>query len=120
MFGLLVAFTSAARADVLIGLSVPLTGPMAWSGAGQQVGAESAVEDLNAKGGVLGQRIEMIAVDDYCDRDQGLAAARKLVDAGVVAVFGPPCSDAAIPASRVYAEAGDPDDLARSKQPEAH
>ena len=48
----------------------------------------------------------MIAVDDYCDRDQGLAAARKLVDAGVVAVFGPPCSDAAIPASRVYAEAG--------------
>jgi branched-chain amino acid transport system substrate-binding protein len=106
VFGLLLAITSVARADVLIGLSVPLTGPMAWSGAGHQVGAESAVEDLNAKGGVLGQRIEMIAVDDYCDRDQGLAAARKLVDAGVVAVFGPPCSDAAIPASSVYAEAG--------------
>jgi branched-chain amino acid transport system substrate-binding protein len=106
VFILLVALTSAARADVLIGLSVPLTGPMGWSGAGQQVGAESAVEDLNAKGGVLGQRLEIIAVDDFCDRDQGLAAARKLVDDGVVAVFGPPCSDAAIPASKVYAEAG--------------
>ena len=56
VFGLLVAITPAARADVLIGLSVPLTGPMGWSGAGQQVGAEIAVEDLNAKGGVLGQR----------------------------------------------------------------
>ena len=106
LFGLLLASTSAARADVQIGLSVPLTGPIAWSGAGQQVGAEYAVEDLNAKGGVLDQQIEMMAVDDFCAGDQGLAAARKLVDAGVVAVFGLFCSDAAIPASRVYADAG--------------
>jgi branched-chain amino acid transport system substrate-binding protein len=106
VFGLLVAITPAAHADVLVGLSVPLTGPVAWGGQGQQVGAESAVEDLNAKGGVLGQRIEMIAVDDFCAGDQALATARKLVDAGVVAVFGLPCSDAAIPASRAYADAG--------------
>ena len=104
VFGLLAAVTSVARAEVLIGLSVPLTGPVAWGGAGHQVGAETAVEDLNAKGGVLGQRIEMIAADDFCDGDQGEAAARKLVDAGVVAVFGLFCSDVAIPASRVYAE----------------
>ena len=106
MFSLLVAVTTAARADVQIGLSVPLTGPVAWAGASHQVGAESAVEDLNAKGGVLGQWIEIIAADDFCDRDQGLAAARKLVDAGVEAVFGLFCSAAAIPASRVYADAG--------------
>jgi branched-chain amino acid transport system substrate-binding protein len=106
VFGLLVAITPAARADVQIGLSVPLSGPVAWSGQGQQVGAESAVEDLNAKGGVLGQRIEMIAADDFCDRDQGLAAARKVVEAGVIAVFGLMCSDVAIPASRVYADGG--------------
>ena len=106
LLGLLVVATSAVRAEVLIGLSVPLTGPVAWGGAGQQVGAETAVEDLNAKGGVLGQRIELIAADDFCDRDQGLAAARKLVEAGVVAVFGLICSDVAIPAARVYAEAG--------------
>ena len=46
----------------------------------------------------------MIAVDDFCAGDQALAAARKLVDAGVVAVFGLPCSAAAIPASSVYAD----------------
>jgi branched-chain amino acid transport system substrate-binding protein len=106
VFILLVAVTSAARGDVLIGLSVPLTGSVAWRGAGHQVGAETAVDDLNAKGGVLGQQIEMIAVDDFCAADQGLAAARKLVEAGVAAVFGLICSDVAIPASRVYAEAG--------------
>jgi branched-chain amino acid transport system substrate-binding protein len=106
VFGLLLGFSSVAHADVQIGLSVPLTGPVAWAGGSSQVGAESAVEDLNAKGGVLGQRLELIAADDFCDRDQGLAAARKLVEAGVVAVFGLPCSDVAIPASRVYAEAG--------------
>jgi branched-chain amino acid transport system substrate-binding protein len=104
-FLLLVAAAPAAGADVLIGLSVPLTGPVAWGGASQQVGAESAVEDLNTKGGVLGQRVQMIAVDDFCEADQGLAAASKLVDAGVVAVFGLVCSDVAIPASRAYAEA---------------
>jgi branched-chain amino acid transport system substrate-binding protein len=103
---LLFAAAPAARADVLIGLSVPLTGPVAWGGAGHQVGAETAVDDLNAKGGVLGQRVEMIAVDDFCAADQGLAAARKLVDAGVAAVFGLICSDVAIPASRAYADAG--------------
>jgi branched-chain amino acid transport system substrate-binding protein len=106
VIGLLVSFTNGARADVLIGMSVPLTGPVAWSGQGQQVGAETAVEDLNAKGGVLGQQIEMIAADDFCDRDQGLAAARKLVDVGVAAVFGLICSEVAIPASKVYADAG--------------
>jgi branched-chain amino acid transport system substrate-binding protein len=106
LLGLLIAIATAAHAEVRIGLSVPLTGPVAWAGGSSQVGAESAVEDLNAKGGVLGQRLELIAADDFCDRDQGLAAARKLVEAGVVAVFGLPCSDVAIPASRVYAEAG--------------
>ena len=40
---------------------------MAWAGASDQVGAESAVADLNAKGGVLGERIELIVVDDACD-----------------------------------------------------
>ncbi len=57
MFGLLAAVTSAARADVLIGLAGPLTGKNGMGRSSYQRGAESAVEDLNAKGGVLGQRI---------------------------------------------------------------
>ena len=62
-----------------------------------------AVADLNAKGGVLGEQIEMIMADDYCDGEQAVAAANKLVAAAVVAVFGHQCSGAAIPASKIYA-----------------
>ena len=58
----------AVEAEVLIGLAAPLTGHMAWAGASNQV-APSAVDDLNAKGGVLGEQINVVAVDDACDPD---------------------------------------------------
>ena len=70
-----------------------------------QRGAEMAVEDLNAKGGVLGQRVELIVGDDFCDPDQAVALARKLVSDGVVFVAGHWCSHSSIPASKVYEEA---------------
>jgi branched-chain amino acid transport system substrate-binding protein len=104
---LIAAFCAkGGRAEALIGLATPLTGHMAWAGASNQVGAESAVADLNAKGGVRGERIELMVVDDACDPDQAVAAAARLVDAGVTLVIGHHCSIASIPASRVYAEAG--------------
>ena len=105
-FGLLLAATSAVRAEVLIGLASPFTGPMAWAGASNQVGAESAVADLNARGGVRGEQIELLAVDDFCDPDQALVAADKLVDADVALVIGHHCSHATLPASQIYAAAG--------------
>jgi branched-chain amino acid transport system substrate-binding protein len=64
------------------------------------------VADLNAAGGVLGQQVEVVTADDYCDREQAVAAANKLVAVGVVFVTGHPCSGAAIPASEVHAAAG--------------
>ena len=87
-----VFFAPASRAEVLIGLATPLSGHMAWAGASDQVGAESAVADLNAKGGVLGERIELTVVDDACDAEQAVAVAEKLVDAGVALVIGHRCS----------------------------
>lgn len=95
-----------ARADILVGLVAPLTGTYAWVGVGAQQGAEIALADLNSQGGVLGKRIKMIAVDDYCTGDQAVAAAAKLIEAEVASVFGPLCSGAAIPASKVFADAG--------------
>jgi branched-chain amino acid transport system substrate-binding protein len=95
-----------AHAEVRIGLAAPFTGPMAWAGVVTQQSAEFAVVDLNARGGVLDEQIELIAADDYCDGEQAVAAADKLVAAGVVAVFGHQCSGAAIPASKIYADAG--------------
>ena len=95
-----------AGAEVLIGLATPLTGPVAWEGSSNVAGAESAVADLNAQGGVLGEPIAMLVVDDACAPDQAVAAARKLIEAGVALVIGHHCSAASIPASQLYAEAG--------------
>jgi branched-chain amino acid transport system substrate-binding protein len=100
----LAAAVAPARAEVRIGLAAPLTGPYAWPGGATARGAEAAVADLNARGGVLGEQIELITADDYCDGEQAVAAANKLVADGVVAVFGHQCSGAAIPASRIYSE----------------
>jgi branched-chain amino acid transport system substrate-binding protein len=95
-----------AHAEVRIGLAAPLTGTMAWGGAATLEAADMAAADLNAAGGVLGEQIDMVTADDYCHGEQAVAAANKLVAAGIVAVFGHQCSGAAIPASKVYADAG--------------
>ncbi|RWB54768.1 branched-chain amino acid ABC transporter substrate-binding protein [Mesorhizobium sp.] len=102
----LAAVFSSARAEVLIGVSAAMTGRLAWIGEQGQRGAEMAVADVNAAGGVLGQKVRLISVDDFCDPEQAVAAAQKLVADGVVLVVGHYCSGASIPASKVYAEAG--------------
>jgi branched-chain amino acid transport system substrate-binding protein len=97
---------SLGHAEVRIGLAAPLTGPMAWAGAVTQQSAEFAVADLNTRGGVLGEQMEIVTADDHCEGPQAVAAAHKLIATGVAAVFGHQCSGAAIPASKIYADAG--------------
>lgn len=94
------------HAEVLIGVSAAMTGRLAWIGEQGQRGAEMAVADLNATGGVLGQQVRLITVDDFCDPEQAVVAAEKLVADGVVFVVGHYCSGASIPASKVYEAAG--------------
>jgi branched-chain amino acid transport system substrate-binding protein len=91
-----------ARAEVLIGLAGSLTGPYAWVGEQMERGAALAVSDLNAAGGVLGQQVRPITADDFCDAEQAVAAAKKLVGEGVIFVVGHMCSGASIPASEIY------------------
>jgi branched-chain amino acid transport system substrate-binding protein len=95
-----------AAAEVLIGVGGPLTGKDAWFGEQMQRGAEVAVADLNAAGGVLREQVRLITADDFCDPEQAVAAAKKLVSDGVIFVVGHYCSHASIPASAVYEEAG--------------
>jgi branched-chain amino acid transport system substrate-binding protein len=79
---------------------------MAWGGLESIQGAQRAIADLNQAGGVLGEQVQAIVVDDHCDAEQGAAAARKLVESKVAAVIGHQCSGAALPASAIYAAAG--------------
>ena len=98
--------SGAAWADIKIGVAGPITGPNAAFGAQLKNGAEQAVADINAKGGVNGEKLQLVVVDDASDPKQGVSVANKLVTEGVKAVVGHFNSGVSIPASEVYAESG--------------
>ncbi|MGE5505921.1 MAG: branched-chain amino acid ABC transporter substrate-binding protein [Actinomycetota bacterium] len=95
-----------AWADITIGMAGPITGSEAAIGEQFRRGAVKAVEDLNAKGGVLGQKVQMIIGDDACDPKQAVAVANDMAAKKVPFVAGHYCSGSSIPASEVYAETG--------------
>jgi branched-chain amino acid transport system substrate-binding protein len=97
------------EADVIkIGAAGQLTGPEAVFGADMLNGVKLAVEEWNAKGGVLGKKIELVPGDDQAEPRQAVAVANKFVTAGVVGVVGHFNSSCSIPASDVYHKAGIP------------
>jgi len=93
-----------ASADILIATAGPMTGQYASFGEQMRRGAELAVKDINAKGGVLGQKLALTIGDDACDPKQAVAVANKFVSQGVKFVAGHFCSGSSIPASKVYTE----------------
>lgn len=98
---------TAEGEPVKIGLAGPLTG--AYGAFGEQLwnGAELAVANINADGGINGRPIELIKGDDQCEPKQAVAVANRLVDQDeVIAVVGHFCSSTTIPASEVYDQAG--------------
>jgi branched-chain amino acid transport system substrate-binding protein len=97
----------AKAADTItIGMAGPITGDLAEFGAQLKRGAERAVADLNAAGGVLGKQLKLETGDDACDPKQAPIVANDLVSKGVVFVAGHFCSGSSIPASAVYHEEG--------------
>ena len=84
----------------------PITGSNAAFGDQLKRGAEQAIADINAAGGVMGKQLELSIGDDACDPKQAVAVANDLTSKGVVFVAGHFCSSSSIPASKVYAEEG--------------
>jgi branched-chain amino acid transport system substrate-binding protein len=102
----LLAMTGVASAQVKIGLAGPLTGANATFGAQLKRGAEQAVADINAKGGINGQKLELVFGDDRADPKEGVSVANKFIGDGVKLVAGHFNSGVSIPASEIYAENG--------------
>ncbi len=100
------ALGSVAQAQIKIGVAGPLTGSNAAFGVQLKSGADLAVQDINAAGGMLGQKLQEISVDDACDPKQAVTVANTLVSDGVVMVDGHFCSASSIPASKVYSDNG--------------
>ncbi|WP_426207918.1 branched-chain amino acid ABC transporter substrate-binding protein [Massilia sp. TWP1-3-3] len=107
------AWGSVAQAqDVIrIGHVAATSGAIAHLGKDNENGARMAVDELNAKGVLIGgkrYKIVLQAEDDAADPKQGTTVAQKLVDAGVNGVIGHETSGTTIPASRIYFNAGIP------------
>ncbi|HET9843132.1 MAG TPA: branched-chain amino acid ABC transporter substrate-binding protein [Gammaproteobacteria bacterium] len=92
---------------IKIGIAGPHTGPYAAFGDQLWRGASQAAADINKKGGIHGDKIELVKADDACEPKQAVAVANRIVDfEDVEAVIGHFCSSSTIPASEVYADAG--------------
>jgi branched-chain amino acid transport system substrate-binding protein len=104
--GAVLAFSGVANAQLKIGVAGPITGPNAAFGAQLKNGTEQAIEDINAAGGVLGQKLQLSVGDDVSDPKQGVSVANKFVGDGVKWVVGHFNSGVVMPASEVYAENG--------------
>ena len=92
----------AVRADIVVASAGPMSGDLAVFGEQLKYGAEMWVKDVNAKGGINGEKVVLEIGDDACDPKQAVAVANKLVGMGAVFVAGHFCSGSSIPASQVY------------------
>lgn len=95
-----------APAAVLVGIAGPMSGSFAAVGTDIRIGVEAAVADINAAGGIGGETLRTVVVDDKCDADTGAAVANQLVGKDVTVVIGHACTAAGLAAARVYAEHG--------------
>jgi len=108
-FAALTGFSAlAVAADTVVAIAGPMTGQYASAGDQVKKGAEMAIADINAKGGVLGQKLQLVVGDDACDPKQAVAVANQMVNKKIVFMHGHWCSSSTIPASEVYLEANIP------------
>jgi len=100
------AFSTMAQADIKVAVVGAMSGPVAQYGDQEFTGAEQAVADINAKGGIKGEKLQIVKYDDACDPKQAVAVANKVVNDGIKYVIGHLCSSSTQPASDIYEDEG--------------
>ena len=104
--GLVIPVEALEQQTIKIGLIQPLTGSVAYNGQADVAGSKQAVDERNAKGGVLGKKIELVIEDGQCKPANSVNAAEKLIQKDkVVALSGAFCSSATaaiIPVTEKY------------------
>lgn len=104
-FGASLALSTTALAqDITVAVAGPMTGGESAFGRQLKNGADQAVADLNAAGGVLGKQLKLQTGDDGCDPKQARSIAEKIAGDGIPFVAGHFCSSSSIPASEAYAD----------------
>lgn len=103
--GLALASGAAVAQTIRIGFSSALTGPAALASQWEKWGVEMAVDEINASGGLVGRKIEIVSVDNRCNPTEGANSARKLIQEKVAAIIGGHCSSATLAMMPIIQEA---------------
>lgn len=86
--GATLAFSPAYADDIRIGVIAGLSGPGTSYGIGIRQGAEMAVKEINAEGGVNGRKLSLVVVDDASNPGQSVTAVQRLVSEKVDLIVG--------------------------------
>ncbi|HEY5816374.1 MAG TPA: branched-chain amino acid ABC transporter substrate-binding protein [Solirubrobacterales bacterium] len=89
-----------------VGLEAPLSGEQSNLGEGMLKGAQLAASRLNESGGILGQEVKIVPIDDAADPATGVKAAQSAIDAGLDGIVGPYNSGVGIETLPLYIDAG--------------
>ena len=100
--------SAASESDTIrIGCAIPLTGASAQDGQSIQNGAQIAVDQVNAEGGIDGKQVELVVEDDKGDASEGATVANLLAeDTTISAVIGHFNSSCTLAGAPIYNEAG--------------
>src|SRR5450830_924244 len=97
---------TSGSGEIKIGVATPVTGPAPLQGERSKQGLQIAVDEINAKGGLLGKKVVLEVVDDQGTVPGALLAVAKLVsDPTIVAVMGPFSSSSVLGVSDLYKNA---------------
>ena len=100
------SFVGAASAqNIVIGISTAQTGPAAVASEWEMWGVNLAIEEINAAGGVLGKKLEVLVMDNKCNPSEAVNVANKLVEAKVVAIEGAHCSSGHLASMKIIQDA---------------
>jgi branched-chain amino acid transport system substrate-binding protein len=113
------ATTPAMGQDIRIGFPGPISGPASFLGQQMKWGAEQAVEEINARGGLLGRKISFVMQDSQCRPADAVSATEKLISQDKVDVLlGDLCSGATLAVMPLAERAGKPMIVSISTLPE--
>ena len=96
---------SAQQPPIVIGVSTGQTGAVAVAAEWELWGVNLAIEEINAAGGLLGRKVELLVMDNKCNPSEAVNVANKLVEAKVVAIEGAHCSSAHLASMKIIADA---------------
>jgi branched-chain amino acid transport system substrate-binding protein len=95
------AYPAFAQGAIKVGVSMPITGPVAFGGLQERRGLDLALSEINKNGGVLGSQIALLYEDNQCNPSLAVTVTNKLIEEGVPAIIGAQCSSAVLAAMPV-------------------